>query len=336
MNALSQALTRSVGIGCAVLLGVIGCHDDTTNPTEATPAASEPAVAAAATASNSWLTRRASPLAAVRPAIAMVANAAGQSQVYVMSGNRDSRVQVYNVATNSWTLRKWLPVRMNLSNGAGVIGGRIYVSGGIIDGNRYHAELHVYDPVANTWTRKHDMPVGTFGGITGVINDKLYVLTGCNDMPCLFFRYDPATDQWTTLPASTQQHRLGMGGVIGGKFYAVGGDPFNDPRILEVYDPATNAWTRKAPLPAELSAAAGAVLQGRLFVVGGAETRPGTTTTVATTHVYDPATDRWITKAPLPVPRSGISAIKISVNGQARLEVVGSLSGGDNNWQYVP
>ena len=99
--------------------------------------------------------------------------------------------------------------------------------------------------------------------------------------------------------------------------------------------PTTNAWTKTA-LPTDLSGAAGAVLQGRLFVVGGRESPVGSTSVVATTHVYDPAGDRWITKAPLPKPSELGSATKIVVNGQARLEVVGSLEGGDNNWQYIP
>jgi N-acetylneuraminic acid mutarotase len=176
------------------------------------------------------------------------------------------------------------------------------------------------------------MPAPTWGGVTGVINDRLYVLAGCNDGPCYFFRYDPATDHWTTLPNSFQQHELGVGGVIGGKFYVVGGRPFVDPRILEVYDPATNAWTKKAPLAMGLEGAAGAVLQNRLFVVGGRETE-SPDTVVATTHVYDPATNRWITKAPLPAPASAISATKVLVNGQPRLEVVG---GSASHWEYIP
>ena len=325
---------RAGGMVAALALGLAACGEEATQPTGS--AEPQPLTSAQATASNTWITRRTSPLPAIRPAIAMVPNAVGQSLVYVMSGNRDSRVQVYNVAANTWNLRAWLPVRMNYSNGAGVIGGKIYVSGGRISSVQVHAELHVYDPATNKWTRKHDMPAPTYGGVTGVIDDKLYVLTGCNDGPCYFFRYDPATDHWTTLPNSFQQHQFGVGGVISGKFYAAGGAPFNEPRILEVYDPATNTWTKKTPLPTDLAGAAGAVLQGRLFVVGGRESPPGSTTVVTTTHVYDPARDRWITKDPLPVPRELVSATKIVVNGQARLEVIGSSEGGDNNWEYIP
>jgi N-acetylneuraminic acid mutarotase len=320
---------RAGGVVAALALALAACGEDATQPTG--PAEPQ-AVTALATASNIWITRRAPPLPAVRPAIAMVPNAAGQSLVYVMSGNQDSRVQVYNVASNTWTLRAYLPVRMNSSNGAGVIGGKIYVSGGRISSIRTHAQLNVYDPATNKWTRKHDMPAPTWGGVTGVINNRLYVLAGCNDGPCYFFRYDPATDHWTTLPNSFQQHELGVGGVIGGKFYVVGGRPFVDPRILEVYDPATNAWTKKAPLAMGLEGAAGAVLQNRLFVVGGRETE-SPDTVVATTHVYDPATNRWITKAPLPAPASAISATKVLVNGQPRLEVVG---GSASHWEYIP
>ena len=39
----------------------------------------------------------------------------------------------YNVATNTWTFRHRLPKPLAGSNGAGVINGKIYVSGGYSD-----------------------------------------------------------------------------------------------------------------------------------------------------------------------------------------------------------
>ena len=41
-----------------------------------------------------------------------------------------AKVTAYNVATNTWTDRRPLPVPLAWSNGAGVINGKIYVSGG--------------------------------------------------------------------------------------------------------------------------------------------------------------------------------------------------------------
>jgi N-acetylneuraminic acid mutarotase len=59
-----------------------------------------------------------------------------------------------------------------------VIGGKIYVSGGRVSGDKRCLQtLFVYDPATNRWTRKQDMPNVAWGGVTGVLNDQLYVLT---------------------------------------------------------------------------------------------------------------------------------------------------------------
>ena len=141
-----------------------------------------------------------------------------------------------------------------------------------------------------------------------MIAHKLYILTGCGpgvdcDGPDLaFYRYDPATDQWTTLAAPSTAHRQGGGGVIGGKFYVAGGEE-GDGRQLEV-----GGWTRKSD---------------------------GTIAQVPTTSVYDPASNSWSHVAPLPKARSNIAASRIEVNGSARIEVIGGAGAG-NNLQFSP
>jgi hypothetical protein len=51
--------------------------------------------------------------------------------------------------------------------------------------------------------------------------------------------------------------------------------------------------------------------------------------------VYDPATDTWRGRAPMPTVRSGIGASRVVRDGQARIEVVGGTRP-DNNIQYIP
>ena len=57
--------------------------------------------------------------------------------------------------------------------------------------------------------------------------------------------------------------------------------------------------------------------------------------TLDVTIVYDPATDAWTRRASMPSPRTGISASKVFLNGQPRIEVVGGVAPG-SNLQYVP
>ena len=60
--------------------------------------------------------------------------------MYAIGGRNPNGVPIaahaaYNVATNTWTFRRGLPVPLAFSNGAGVINGKIYVSGGFSNYN---------------------------------------------------------------------------------------------------------------------------------------------------------------------------------------------------------
>ncbi|MEZ0334082.1 MAG: Kelch repeat-containing protein, partial [Gemmatimonadales bacterium] len=116
------------------------------------------------------------------------------------------------------------------------------------------------------------------------------------------------------------------------KFYVTGGSS-----ALEVYDPATNQWTEKAPMPRRRWLGAGATLGGQLYVIGGFRDDPDgvSTISVATTSVYNPATDTWSTRAPFPEPFIDLVASRVVFNGKPRIHVVGGTRPG-NNRAYIP
>jgi len=332
-----------------------GCGDTATEP----PASAQPTTGAPALAvtSNSWIIRNALPMTRSGHAVATVTNAAGQSIVYVIGGSASgapgTKVAAYNVATNRWTWPRPLPVPLAWSNGAGVINGKIYVSGGWPLLDNPSRALYMFNPAANTWTRKRDIPLitidgepqyGAGSGVTGVINGKLYVVAGCSWGPeyletCnpLFFRYDPVTDRWTRLPSpyNTITHPPYGGGVIGGKFYLTSSSYWDDAQF-SVYDPATNRWTTKPILGAVRIGAATAVLGGKLYVMGGWRwTADGHAETLDLTSVFNPTTNLWSQRAPLPSPRDGIAGTTVMLNGTPRIEVIGGPAPG-NNLQYIP
>ncbi len=367
--------SRSLLLGILSLgaFGLTACTEDTaTEPSSAVePGQTAPELAVA---SNGWLVRAKMPTSWTGVATATVTNAAGQSIVYAIGGrnpiwnNPQATVAAYNAATNTWTLRQPLPVRLAETNGAGVIKGKIYISGGCTDHecNFPTAALYMYDPATNTWTEKRRIPDdstsnGPYGekeaplgdGVTGVINDRLYVLSGCfmADAPygyfesCdpLFYRYNPATDKWVELPPPSTAVGTGLrsgfvSGVIDGKFYVMGGNPWTPDAWFAVYDPATNRWTKLTTgFALTRYGAASAVLGARLYVIGGSRYNANTDSydILAVTVRYDPTTGTWKRLADLPSPRSGIAASRIFLNGKARIEVVGG-SGTGNNLQYVP
>jgi N-acetylneuraminic acid mutarotase len=341
--------TSSCHIGIAAgLLALTACSETATEPETARPLADIPVLSV----SNSWITRASLPSQRSELATATVPNAAGQSIVYAIAGRTPAAAisplnQAYNVVTNTWTTRAPLPTRLYATNGAGVINGKIYVSGGIGIRRIGNESIYRYDPATNTWTRPQILPGPGFRGVTGVISNQLYILTGCfSGADCdpvihfAFYRYNPATNVLTSLPTPSSTHDDGMAGVVGGKFYVVGGrDELNQ---LDVYNPATNTWTTRAPMPKGQFAAggrwagAGLGLGTKFYVMGGWQRDNGGGQTAArTTNVYNPATDVWSAKAILPTGRANNDASRVVVNGQARIELVGGSSPG-NNLQYIP
>ena len=109
--------------------------------------------------------------------------------------------------------------------------------------------------------------------------------------------------------------------IVDGKVFAIGGeiDVFGDRAIatVEVYDPKTDTWERKADMPTARSGVATLVVDGKIYAMGGVEIKkfavgPGwghTIKRLPAVEVYDPATDTWIQKADMPVPRSGSTCV---------------------------
>ncbi len=320
----------------ALVPAAAGCRDDATSPTG--PTTAKPAAAAGlAVASNTWVTRKDLETDQYTDfATATVTDASGRSVLYVIGGRAGNlspftesglaKVMAYDVTTNRWTVKASLPEQLHSTNGAGVINGKIYVSGGVPRRKTYRDVLYVYDPATNAWASKRRLPITGYRGVTGVIDGKLYVVTSCHGQEdCLYyddyqlpvghpdrwlFRYNPRTDTWTELAippgvfGSGGPGTMGMGGTIGGKLYVGNGQS----NILLVYDPVTNTWTEKATPRALRIGAAFATLGARLYMVGGVRINAdGTYSEVRTTNAYDPTTNTWTNLAPLPTPRSWIA-----------------------------
>jgi N-acetylneuraminic acid mutarotase len=331
---MTHPIPYTMAITLSVL--VLACGETPTQP----GTAGNPALAAksSAVASNTW-TAKAPPLFGPDEVFAGTApNSAGQSMVYVFGGHIGQGsgvpIQAYDLATDTWTVKSTV-VYESASNGVGTIGGELYFSGGFQISDLEHVVplLYAYEPALDRLTRKADMPRPTADGVTGVIHGKLYVLTGiCSDdgppvfdceppnLQPYFYRYDPATDTWTSLASAPRFHVNGAGGVIHGKFYVAGGAGTAD---LDVYDPKTNTWTALAPMPAA-GVGVGAVLHNKLFVVIGPEFTglPGQALE-RQTFAYDPVSNTWETEAPYPTESRPWAAARVTLHGHDHLLTVG-------------
>jgi Kelch motif len=291
-------------------LALTACAEDRspTQPESGTEPAS-PGSLAAALAPNTWTLKAPAPGGLFGISAGVVPDASGQSIVYVFggtdgAGSSGAGIITYKIGTNTWSgAGSESRVYIYNSNGVGRIGNTLYISGGETYSGGYghiDGQFSAYNPATKILTDKPTPPKLTAGGVTGVIDGKLYVLPGrCstdyypNQYYCVsepirtLFRYSPTTNTWSWKRPAPHYHANGAGGVINGKFYVTGGAD----RALDRYNPATDTWTTLAPLPTA-GAAIGAVLQGKLYVV---VTGPYPTY-VRRAYAYDPATNKWTAK----------------------------------------
>jgi hypothetical protein len=71
-----------------------------------------------------------------------------------------------------------------------------------------------------------------------------------------------------------------------------------------------------------------------MYVIAGSRFDEGLTS-VATTSVYDPATDTWTNLKPAPRSGNGLAGARVVVNGQPRVVLVGGARPG-NNFHFIP
>lgn len=129
-------------------------------------------------------------------------------------------------------------------------------------------------------------------------------------------------NSWTSkAPMHTARGGLGVA-TVDGKIYAIGGStrtgstgsPLSPATIVstnEEYDPASNTWTFRASMPTPRYNFAIVAYQDKIYCIGGyianVSSRGGTMRT-GVNEVYDPATNTWETKTPMPTPRSDLQA----------------------------
>ncbi len=121
------------------------------------------------------------------------------------------RLYRYNPTTNKWASRKQAP-HFHRGGAAGVIGGKLYVAGGVkgIGGREPVADLDVYDPGTDSWKTLAPMPrAGRANGTA--LAGKLYVVVGTDA-----FVYNPGTNRWSDIADPATGHDGLVRVVIGG------------------------------------------------------------------------------------------------------------------------
>ena len=227
-------------------------------------------------------------------------------------------VEIYDPATDAWTIGTPLPEPLHHANAA-VHDGKLYVVGALRGPNFLATgKVHELDPATAAWTEKTPMPPGTERGSSavGVIGTKIYVAGGFRALDAVadVSAYDVATDTWEALPALPAPRDHLVGGVVGGVLYAIGGRSGGIEGIsgdVNAFDPEAGAWSPRAPMLTPRGGAAAGLVRGRFLVAGGEGDPSAPTGVFDENEVYDPAADAWSALEPMKNPRHGTGAVGV-------------------------
>lgn len=258
--------------GRLITLG--GIHDHRTGPME---------VESYDPATNSWSS--VSSLPELRNHFT-TGHAVYAGEIWVCGGKPDgarsegsTRVDVYNVAADSWRRGPDLP-EDHWAGPAVVVGDSLHVVSGGINNREsadHHFVLDLRDEDAG-WTRAADVPEARVH-VAGVPYDgKLWLIGGefhhrhDGDTATVQI-YDPATDRWSSGPSlpEARSHHEWATFAHGGSIWSVSGvDSANRPRGQEtIYRFDGTEWRRMFDLPGKLVSPGAKIMDGVLYVFGG-------------------------------------------------------------------
>jgi DNA-binding CsgD family transcriptional regulator len=193
--------------------------------------------------------------------------------------------------------------------------GLIYAIGGeTIQG--ISGAVEVYDPEADSWSRRADKPHPVRNIGAAVIGDQIYVPGGYSPLDratSVVEVYDPRSDSWSETASLPEPVFAYAVAAVGDHLYVFGGsDGLRDLDTVYILDAVGERWTIGTPMPEARGFAAAAVLGGRIFVLGGYD---GATESSLCT-VYDPSQDGsqsgpWSSASPLLTPRGGLAAVVV-------------------------
>ncbi len=157
------------------------------------------------------------------------------------------------------------------------------------------------------YTEKTPMPTDRLGLCTALVDGKIYALGGIEDESAYLSAvevYDPVTDTWEIKSPMPTSRAVAGCAAVDGNIYVIGG--VNSEGILsivEVYDPAANTWDTLSPLPSAACDVATEVVNGKIYVFGGTKRTGSAWGGINNVQEYDPVSDTWTTKAPMPTAR---------------------------------
>ncbi len=205
--------------------------------------------------------------------------AAQEGRVYVSGGYRGTRFRpnvrgawVYDPETERWSEIAAMPAP-RAAHVMVPLDGKLYVVGGV---GPEPTAVWAYDPESDSWDETlAPLPTPREHLSAAVTDGKLYVIggrwSGIGNLDTVEV-YDPATDEWMTLPAMPTPRGGLTAAALDEQIHVTGGEAFEPSRTFgehEVYDVTRERWFALPDLPTPRHGLASIGLDGRWYVIGG-------------------------------------------------------------------
>jgi N-acetylneuraminic acid mutarotase len=232
-------------------------------------------------------------------------------KIYRIAGaaiGSDFHVEVYDIATNTWSMAANYPFA-NHNLMAAALGGYVYGAGG----NASPSNAYRYDPNTNTWAAIADLPAGRSSAASGVYNGRWLLAGGDVNFATSnsVIAWDPATSTWNNLPNMVQARDNLEGATAGQSFYAVAGDfgPGNPTTDNQQYTETGCATPTPTPTPiATATATATATFTATPMPTATFTPTPTPTATATTTPSATPTATATATATPTATPTATATA----------------------------
>ncbi len=222
---------------------------------------------------NSW-TSLANLPTAVYDALAIYA----EGKIFLLGGQIDSStivnlVQIYTIASNSWTTGHIMPgTRAQMSGGydSGIL---IAVGGLDSAGLTPQNQTWRYSIAANSWATSAAMPAALGGAGSGMVNGHLFVIGGrdtTHTSLTTVYDYSVAGNSWSTkAPIPVGVNFPGTAVYLNRIWVFGGGDPFDGITNTQIYDPFYNTWSVGPALNSGRSFQNGVAMRNQIISIGG-------------------------------------------------------------------
>jgi N-acetylneuraminic acid mutarotase len=164
----------------------------------------------------------------------------------------------------------------------------------------------------DSWKTDLSLPVSRAGLKAAVVNEKIYVIK-------LNITYEYDLHAWSTKTSMlTPRDSFGIV-AFQNKIYCIGGRGTDSVLATnEVYDPISDSWETKTAMPTPRHGLEANLVNGKIFLISGLIPHhmfpdiEGTFELSNITEVYDPDTNIWTTKAPIPNPASNYASAVVN------------------------